>query len=81
VFAWHYQAYQKTTAARHGKVELEIFDCSRCKQRFAQEWRKNKHEGTCLAETVPKSNYFTPAGKVGRDADGDGGAAAGGDLI
>lgn len=62
VFAWHYQAYQKTTAARHGNVELEIFDCSRCKQRFAQEWRKNKHEVTCLAEAVPKLNFFTPSG-------------------
>ena len=80
VFAWHYQAYQMTTAARHGKVALELFDCSRCKQRFSQEWRKNKHEPSCSAVKVSKSNFYTPAGKAGRDADGDGDgdAAAGG---
>jgi len=78
VWVWHFQAFKSATAARHANAALDLFDCSRCKKRYVQEWRKDKHEATCLAVRVPAKHYFTPATKQGSAASGGGGAAAGG---
>ena len=78
VWVWHFQAFKSATAARHANAALKLFDCSRCKKRYVQEWRKDKHEATCTAVRVPAKHYFTPATKQGSAASGGGGAGAGG---
>jgi len=75
LWLWHFQAYKRTTAARHTEAALKLFECSRCRKRYVHEWRKNKHEATCTAAGVPAKHFYTPARKGG---DGGSGAAGGG---
>ena len=65
VWAWHFEAYRKTTAARRAKAALELFACGRCQKRFVQQWRRDDHESVCLAAQVPAKHFTTPARKAG----------------
>lgn len=78
VWAWHLKAFEKATTSRRAEAKLKLFDCSRCKKRFVTEWRKNKHENTCTAASVPAKHFFTPAPKAGPAASSAADSAAGG---
>jgi hypothetical protein len=75
VWAWHFRAYERTTAARRDTAALKVFHCSRCEKSYALERRKDAHQSLCTATKVPPKNYATPArGGAGGGGDDDGGA-------
>jgi len=78
VWAWHFQAYERAATARHAEAALKLFSCARCKRRYVQKWRKDKHEVMCTAAAVPPKHFLTPAGKMGLAAAAGGGGGAGG---
>jgi len=67
VWAWHFRAYEKATAARHGGVGLTLSACTRCDRRFVAEWRQDRHEATCTGAAV--HDYTTSDGSESDESD------------
>jgi len=51
MWAWHFEAYKKVTAAR-GDAALELLDCPECDRQYVTERHCEKHKAKCAAEAA-----------------------------